>query len=296
MEERIAEVYLTDAIQSPIHLSIGQEFASVGVCAALRPQDVVFGTYRGHALYLAKGGSLERMLAELYGKVTGCAGGKAGSMHLVDADAGVLATSAVVGTTIPLAVGHAYADRMRSVDRVSACFFGDGATEEGVFYESVNFAVLHGLPVLFVCENNGLAVNTPVRERQARTPTERAKGMGIRHCAFVDLPHGGVVEVYEAARDFMDDILLGDGPAFLEVEVERRCEHVGLRMGVSGPEVRQRDSLDRIRGSSLSLETVALIEAAVEAEIDEAFVFAKESPLPVAKDMYEVGEVPWRAY
>src|SRR6516162_139746 len=131
VEERIAEVYPTDKIQSPVHLSIGQEAVSVAVCEALRQDDVVFGTYRCHAFYLAKGGDLNKMIAELYGKVTGCARGKAGSMHLIDATAGVMGASAVVGTTIPHAVGYALALKMQQKPNVVACFLGDGAVEEG---------------------------------------------------------------------------------------------------------------------------------------------------------------------
>src|ERR1700692_3376071 len=149
VEEEIARIYPSDKIKSPVHLSIGQEAVSVGVCEALRPKDVVFGSYRGHALYLAKGGDLKAMIAELFGRIGGCSRGKGGSMHLIDSEAGVMGTSAVVGTTIPNAVGSAYALRSRRKDAVVASFFGDGATEEGVFSESLNFAVLKRLPVLF---------------------------------------------------------------------------------------------------------------------------------------------------
>src|SRR5262245_10762295 len=166
VEEEIARVYPTDKIKSPVHLSIGQEAVSVGICAALEPSDVVFGTYRGHALYLAKGGDLKQMIAELYGKVTGCARGKGGSMHLIDPEAGVMGASAVVGTTIANAVGYAYALLLRQSRSIVVSFFGDGATEEGVFAESLNFAVLRQLPILFVCENNQYAIHTHQRQRQ----------------------------------------------------------------------------------------------------------------------------------
>src|ERR1700730_11649325 len=165
LEEEVARVYPSDKIKSPVHLSIGQEAVSVGVCAALEARDVVFGTYRGHALYLAKGGDLQRMIAELYGKATGCTKGKGGSMHLIAPDQGMMGTSAVVGTTIANAIGYAYALRygfggagwgvgdppppppttdhpLPTTNRIVASFFGDGATEEGVFAESLNFAVL----------------------------------------------------------------------------------------------------------------------------------------------------------
>src|SRR5579872_6935238 len=166
VEEEVARVYPSDCIKSPVHLSIGQEAISVGVCEALRPDDVVFGTYRGHALYLAKGGDLKQMVAELFGKATGCAKGKGGSMHMIAPEAGVMGTSAVVGTTIANAAGYAYALKLRRRDTVVASFFGDGATEEGVFAETLNFAVLKRLPVLFVCENNGYAIHTAQAKRQ----------------------------------------------------------------------------------------------------------------------------------
>src|SRR6266700_2692531 len=157
-EEEIARIYPSDKIKSPVHLSIGQEAVSVGVCDPLRPDDVVSGTYRSHASYLAKGGDLRALFAELYGKATGCARGKGGSMHLVDMNQYILGTSAVVGTTVPIAVGYSLALKREGKGRVVASFFGDGATEEGVLYESLNFAALHHLPVLFVCENYFLAI------------------------------------------------------------------------------------------------------------------------------------------
>ncbi len=168
VEEEIVRVYPSDCIKSPVHLSIGQEAVSVGVCAALKPSDVVFGTYRGHALYLAKGGNLAALVAELFGKATGCSRGKGGSMHLIDTDAGVMGTSAVVGSTIPNAVGFAYAHKVRHSEGVIVSFFGDGATEEGVFAESLNFAALKRLPILFVCENNQYAIHTHQSRRQAQ--------------------------------------------------------------------------------------------------------------------------------
>src|SRR5437660_7795827 len=166
LEEEVARVYPSDRIKSPVHLSIGQEAVSVGVCEALLPCDVVYGTYRGHALYLARGGDLKRMVAELYGKATGCTGGKGGSMHLIAPEQGMMGTSAVVGTTIANAVGYAYALRYRRWPAVVASFFGDGATEEGVFAESLNFAVLKRLPILFVCENNQYVIHTHQSRRQ----------------------------------------------------------------------------------------------------------------------------------
>src|SRR5438045_940750 len=140
VEEEIIRVYPTDRIMSPVHLSIGQEAISVAVCQAINRDDIVYGSYRSHALYLAKGGNLNAMIAELYGKATGCAKGKAGSMHLIDASAGMMGASAVVATTIPQAVGHALAISMRKEPKIVVSVFGDGSIEEGAFHESVNFA------------------------------------------------------------------------------------------------------------------------------------------------------------
>src|SRR5437660_3703223 len=225
VEEEIALVYPSDKIKSPVHLSIGQEAVSVGVCAALSPQDVVFGTYRGHALYLAKGGDLKRMLAELYGKATGCTKGKGGSMHLIARDQGVMGTSAVVGTTIANAVGYAYALRYRRRDALVASFFGDGATEEGVFAESLNFAVLKRLPILFVCENNQYAIHTHQSRRQG-TPAicERARAHGL---PTERINGNDVLPLCERAKEVVSQIRAGAGPWFLEVLTYRWKEHVG---------------------------------------------------------------------
>ena len=160
VEERIIELYPTDKIQSPVHLSIGQEAVAVGVCRSLRTTDLLFSSYRSHAFYLAKGGDLRTMFAELFGRVTGCCGGKAGSMHLAAPEVGFMGASAVVASTIPHAVGAALAaQRLKRTDQVIVVAFGDGATEEGVYHESLNFAGLHKLPLVLLCENNGLAVH-----------------------------------------------------------------------------------------------------------------------------------------
>ncbi len=173
-EERIAEIYPSDKIRSPVHLSIGQESVAVGVCGVLREDDAVAGTYRGHAMYLAKGGDLDAMMAELYGKATGCSGGKGGSMHLAWMDKGVLGTSAIVGSTISVAVGYALALKREGKGRAVAVFMGDGATEEGAFYESLNFAALHKLPC-FLCAKT-TALRFTLLSLSAGPPTRSASG------------------------------------------------------------------------------------------------------------------------
>src|SRR5205807_5443609 len=224
VEEEVARVYATDKIKSPVHLSIGQEAVSVGVCEALRPDDVVFGTYRGHALYLAKGGDLRAMVAELYGKATGCTKGKGGSMHLIDPECGVMGMSAVVGTTIANAAGYAYALKYRRHDAIVASFFGDGATEEGVFAETLNFAVLKRLPMLFVCENNQYAIHTHQSRRQgAAQVCARARAYGL---AAERIEHSDLLYLYQRVRAVAPLARTGR-PHFFEVMTYRWREHVG---------------------------------------------------------------------
>ena len=174
VEERVIALYPSDRIQSPVHLGIGQEALAVGACHALRPADLLFATYRSHAFYLAKGGDLSRLFAELFGRRDGCARGKGGSMHLAAPEVGFMGTSAIVSSTIRPAVGAALAAERLAKDQVVVAAFGDGATEEGAYHESLNFAALHRLPVLFLCDNNGLAVHSPLASRQAYRIAEHA--------------------------------------------------------------------------------------------------------------------------
>jgi TPP-dependent pyruvate/acetoin dehydrogenase alpha subunit len=291
VEERIAEVYPTDKIQSPVHLSIGQEAVSVVVCEALRPDDVVFGTYRCHAFYLAKGGDLRKMVAELYGKATGCAHGKAGSMHLIDIAAGVMGASAVVGTTIPHAVGYALALKMQRRPNVVACFLGDGAVEEGVFHESLNFAALRRVPVVFVCENNGYAIHSPQRTRQAFAGiAELARTYGIPAERVEDF---NAVKLHARVKAAIEEAREGGGPRFFEVPCYRWKEHVGPNEDF-GAGYRSRaeaepwyasDPLRRL-ADGLPDGRRRAIEQEVESEIDDAFRFAEASPFPEDHELY----------
>ncbi|MFH0732097.1 MAG: thiamine pyrophosphate-dependent dehydrogenase E1 component subunit alpha [Candidatus Omnitrophota bacterium] len=291
-EEEIARIYPMDKIKSPVHLSIGQEAVSVGVCETLRPDDVVFGTYRGHALYLAKGGDLKKMLAELYGKFTGCAKGKGGSMHLIDTDAGVAGTSAIVATTIPVAVGYAYGLKYKNSDSVTVIFFGDGAVDEGAFHESMNFAALKKLPVLFVCENNLYAIHSHHLSRhQSDNIPERVRIYGM---PAERIESGDIFKIYEAAKKYVKKIRSGDGPAFLECVTCRWKEHVGpgddFHLGYRSEEEvllwKSKDELERLR-KLLDAEVLKTIERSVKDEIREAFEFAEESPFPEQGALYE---------
>jgi TPP-dependent pyruvate/acetoin dehydrogenase alpha subunit len=285
VEEEIARIYPTDKIKSPVHLSIGQEAVSVGVCDVLEPGDAVAPTYRGHAAFLAKGGSLRGLMAELYGKATGVAGGKGGSMHLIDMSHNVLGASAVVGTTIPVAVGYALALKQRRSRLVAVAFFGDGATEEGVFAESLNFAALKKLPVLFVCENNYYAIHTPITRRWAtQRLCERVATYGIPSHHVDD---GNVLELRALAARSVADIRRGRGPVFIECRTYRWREHVGPGEDYDqGYRAREEllpwqcdDQVEQI-GRMIDADRRAAIDAAIERDIADAVAFAEASPFP----------------
>lgn len=290
-EEEIARIYPSDKIRSPVHLSIGQEAVAVGICDVLRSDDAVSASYRSHAAHIAKGGSLPAMFAELYGKGSGCARGKGGSMHLIDMEHYILGASAVVGTTIPVAVGYALALKRRGTDRLIAAFFGDGAVEEGVFYESLNFAALHKVPILFVCENNGYAIHTPISKRwSTRRLTERVETFGIpAH----EIGGSDVLEIREKAAQACAAIRQGSGPVFLECHTYRWKEHVGPNEDYEAG-YRSRAELipwlenDQVRvmGTRLDPGTRETIDAEVEQEIAAAIEFAESSPWPEPGELH----------
>lgn len=292
VEEEIVRVYPTDKIKSPVHLSIGQEAVSVGVCEALRGDDVVFGTYRSHAYYLAKGGDLRKMVGELYGKITGCAKGKGGSMHLIDVARGVMGASAVVGTTIANAVGYAYALKLQRKDSIVVSFFGDGGTDEGVFHESMNFAALKSLPVIFICENNFYAIHTHLlRRHKSGNICGRVQPYGI---LAEQVAGNDVLRIYEKVKAAVDALRAGEaGPFFFECLTYRWKEHVGpnddFHLGHRTREEAepwiQNDQVGRL-AELLDPRRRQQIEMEVEAEIQDAFAFAEESPFPDPYELY----------
>ena len=296
-EQKVAEIYPSDKIQSPIHLSIGQEAVATGVCLALGLENKIFSTYRSHGIFVAKGGDLRLMFAELYGKETGCAQGKGGSMHLLAPEVGFLGSSAIVASTIPLATGNALASEYQGRKWVSAAFFGDGALGEGVFYESLNFAILKNLPVLYICENNGLAVHSRVEDRHYQSELYRyGEALGIRGSR-----HDGddVLTVYTVTKKAVDNILAGGPPTLLEFMTCRWSEHVGPRTD-HDKDYRNQDRLAQALANDpiTRLETVlrekfAVTDEQFEAwktpileEIDRAVAFAEESNFPSPEDLY----------
>ncbi|MEK7444428.1 MAG: thiamine pyrophosphate-dependent dehydrogenase E1 component subunit alpha [candidate division NC10 bacterium] len=296
-EEMIVQLYPEQEIRCPTHLSIGQEAVAAGVCRALRPTDTAVSTHRCHAHYLAKGGDLRAMFAELYGKATGCCGGKGGSMHLTAPEVGMLGASAIVAGSIPLALGCALAASLTGSGEVSVAFFGDAAAEQGVTHESLGVAALRKLPVLFVCENNLYATNSPLKVRQV-TPD-------IAPRAAADLMPGVIVDgtdavaVYRAARTAVARARKGGGPTLIEAKTYRWREHVGPNFDIdlgyrTQAELSRwmaKDPVTRLarrllRAGVLPAARRQAIEAAVEAEVADAVAFARSSPFPEPESLY----------
>lgn len=302
IEEKIAELYPEQQMRCPVHLSIGQEAVAVGVCANLAREDYVLSNHRSHGHYLAKGGNLKAMMSELYGKVTGCSQGKGGSMHLVDLSAGFLGATPIVGSTLPIAVGVAFGSVMRGEENVSIVFFGDAATEEGVFHESLNFAALKKLPVIFICENNLYSVYSPlsVRQPEGREIFELAKGYGVES---YQGDGNDVVEVYRLAEQAVRKARKGGGPTFLEFKTYRWREHcgpcydndLGYRTESEFLQWKRCCPIEKLKERMLvdgifSKEDIDGMVGVLEAEIEDAVRFARESPFPeehhLLKDIY----------
>jgi len=297
-EEAIAHHYHEQQMRCPTHLCVGQEAVPVGLCAALRPTDYVFGTYRSHGLYLAKGGDLNAMMAELYGKIDGSGRGKSGSMQLGAPMVGLLCSSALVGGTVPQAVGAALAIQLRCEDKVAVTLHGDAATEEGVWHEAMNFASLRKLPVIFLCENNFFAVYTHISERQAsdqiHTRAASYNMPGVR----VDGNH--VEEVCEAVTSAVDRARTGGGPTLIEARTYRWREHCGpncddqlsYRDEAEVKEWLGRDPLEQFEKRVVAAGVMTQAEIKdehekIQQEVAAAIAFAKRSPFPDANELMQ---------
>jgi len=297
-EEKIVEQYPAQEMKCPVHLCIGQEAIATGVCQSLRRDDYIFSNHRGHGHCLAKGASMKSMMAEFYGRVTGCSKGKGGSMHIVDTAHGILGTSAIVGGGIPMGVGAALASRIKGDNRVSIVFFGDGAYDEGVFYESFNFASLKKLPVVFVCENNFYATNSHQSSRQPAC--EIANSAAAFGAPGICLDGNNVLEVYNVAVEAIGNARSGGGPSLIEARTYRWKGHVGPAVDYEQGARTKEELLEwmekcpvknfekALRESGLITEAeLDEIPQAILAELDEAVSFAIESPYPEPEDLYE---------
>ncbi len=298
VEQEIARRYGEGKMRCPTHLSIGQEAVSAAVGLALRRTDLAVSGHRAHAHYLAKGGSLPAMLAEIYGRVDGCSRGKGGSMHLIDESVGFMGSTAIVAGTIPVGVGLAYGMKCKRTDQVSCVFHGDAAVEAGVFFESVNFAVVKKLPVLFLCENNLYSVYSPlsVRQPEGRSIAKMAAGLGMK----TDSGDGNdVAEVYAKTMAALDLIRSGGGPQLLEFSTYRWLEHcgpnydndIGYRTEAEYLGWKAREPIARFESTLLadgivSSADIKQMDRDIAREVNYAFDFADASPFPAATSAY----------
>ena len=294
---KIESLYHRDEMKTPVHLCIGQEAVAVGVCANLEKNDYIASNHRSHGHYLAKGGDLKRMIAELYCRETGCSKGRGGSMHLVDTSVGHMGSSSIVGGSIPIGTGLALSIQMKKEDHVSVVFFGDGAADEGVLYESVNFATLKRLPVIFIYENNQFSVCSHVSVRQAGEIIFHTMPPRLMYTTIVD--GNSVLDVYAGAKTAVKRAHTGGGPSFIECKTYRvrghagagYDAHLGYRTSEEIAAWEAKCPIATFQNTLLNEKIVSELDLAemereIDEEIDEAFQFAQQSPLPERKDLY----------
>lgn len=299
VEECIAKRYSEWKMRCPVHLSIGQEASAVGVIENLSKNDKIVTAHRSHAHYLAKGGDLKSMISELYGKETGCAKGKGGSMHLIDLKAGIVAAVPIVGSTIPIGVGLAWAMKLKKKKNVVVIFFGDGATEEGVFQESLDFACLYNLPALFVCENNEFSVYSHISKRQSkkRNILQIARAIGINS---TKLPGNDVTKIYNLSKKILKNIKKNSKPHLVIIDTFRRLEHCGPNnddhLGYRSKKYIKKwlknDPLKKIEKYILTSKIMSELrlkktKIKIEKEILLAFQFAERSKFPPKRALFE---------
>lgn len=298
VQEHIERRYLEDNMKTPVHLCIGQEAIAVGFCHDLKASDYVSSNHRSHGHYLAKGGDLKALIAELHCRKTGCSGSYGGSMHVIDTSVGHLGSSSIVGGGIPIGTGMALASKMQDSEKISVIFFGDGAADEGVLYESLNFAMLKKLPVIYVLENNQWSVCSPVSARQVGKNVFH-KGADPEHLMTALIDGNDLDIIYETAQKAIQRARRGDGPSFVECVTYRILGHAGCRAQDSWtyrdaseveewqgrcPIALQRKRL--LEKGILSGDEEKKMEVEIELEISEAFAFAMESPFPTADDLH----------
>ena len=294
-EERVRDLFAAGRLPGFVHLSIGQEAVAAGACGALRRDDYVLSTHRGHGHLVAKGADPARMMAELYAKRTGSCRGKGGSMHIADASVGVLGANGVVAGGLTVSAGVGLSIKQRRSGQVCLCFFGDGAANRGPVHEAVNLAVIWRLPVIFLCENNGWASSTPHRYACAVSDiAARASGYGLEGVVVDGMD---ALAVYRAVRAAVDRAREGGGPAFIEAKVVRWQGHYegdpqGYRNKGEVVDGKARDPIQRLAAALvaegiLRAEDVADLQRAAQEEIDKAVAFGESSPLPAPEEALE---------
>jgi len=294
-EEKVFDLYGQNLVPGTIHLYAGEEAVAVGVCSALRKDDFITSTHRGHGHCIAKGADLKRTMAEILGRETGYCKGKGGSMHIADFSVGMLGATAVVGAGLPIAVGAGLSAKLRNTDQVVACFFGEGASNQGTFHESLNMAAAWSLPVIFVCENNLYAMGT----RQSRimkiaNVADRASGYGMPG---VTIDGNDVLAVYEAACSAVERARKGEGPTLIECKTYRhkghsRVDPAKYRAKQEVEEWLNKDPIKRLKDKTLqdhifTEHEIGKIEREAMAKVEEAVKFAVESPYPAPEEALE---------
>ena len=294
-EEKVFDLYAQNLVPGTIHLYLGEEAVAVGVCSLLKKDDYITSTHRGHGHCIAKGAELKRTMAEILGKKTGYCKGKGGSMHIADFKIGMLGATAVVGAGLPIAVGAGLSAKLRKTDQVVACFFGEGASNQGTFHESINMASIWKLPVIFVCENNLYAMGTHQSTVMAiENVADRAVAYGIPG---VVVDGNDVLAVYEATQRAVERARKGEGPTLIECKTYRHKGHSRVDPAKYRPkeEVEEwlaKDPIKRFKEKLLQTNTltepeIQQIEKEVSAEIEEAVKFAMESPYPAPEEALE---------
>ncbi|OIO95071.1 MAG: hypothetical protein AUJ96_27545 [Armatimonadetes bacterium CG2_30_66_41] len=291
-EEKVNQLFLEGVMPGTLHLYIGQEACAVGVCEALQQTDWITSTHRPHGHAIAKGVSMDSLMAELFGKTTGCCGGYGGSMHVGDPAVGSLTAIAIVGGNTPVASGMALGFKLQKTGQVVCCFMGDGAVNEGAFHEGVNMAAIWDLPVVFICENNKYGASTPVEQVvKLEKLADRAHGYGIPG---VTVDGMDVLAVHEAIAPAVERARSGGGPTFVECETYRfighsRSDTRGYRSREEEAEWKARDPIARLaaqlkESEQATDEALTAIAAAVEEELEQAVAFARESPARAPED------------
>lgn len=297
VEERIGDLVSKGEIKTPCHLYIGEEAVATGVCSNLRKDDFVFSTHRSHGHYLAKGGNLKELIAEIYGRVTGCSKGRGGSMHIACLEKGLAGSSAIVGGSIPLAVGTALGFSLQGKENVAVVFFGDGASNEGVLFESLNFASLKKLPVIFVCENNFYSTHMNISDIQTIKKLYRIGN--LFNMPSVRINGNNVMEVFNTANKAIKNSREGQGPTFIEAITYRWRGHVGPNWDFDTP-IRSKEEVywwvnnncPVKKYETFLFETRLLsekekndIHEKIKTEIEKAISFSKQSPFPNEKNL-----------
>ncbi|ABG05958.1 Pyruvate dehydrogenase (lipoamide) [Rubrobacter xylanophilus DSM 9941] len=289
-EEKLAELFKRGKLPGFVHLYIGEEAVAVGACSALREDDRITSTHRGHGHVIAKGADVSRMMAELLGKEAGYCRGKGGSMHTVDFSLGIMGTNGIVGGGIPIAVGSAWGDRQLGRDTVTVSFFGDGASNQGVFFEGMNLAAIWKLPVIFLCENNGYTEWTPTEKLTAGRISDRGVPFGIPS---VQVDGNDVISVHEAVSEAVGRARAGEGPSLIEARTYRWHGHNEGEEAFSGP-YRPEEEIEEWKGKDpittfaarlveqgvFAREEIERVDAEEKERIEDAVRFAVESAYP----------------